>query len=60
MRSLGRAPCRGLRELHREPLVELHAELPAEPLAELLAEPLVKLWQLGKLIIEPSFKLELL
>ena len=60
MRSLGRAPCRALRELRREPLVELYAELLAEPLAELLIELLVKLWQLGKLIIESSFKLELI
>ena len=27
MRSLGRAPCRALRELRREPLAELRAEL---------------------------------
>ena len=46
MRSLGRAPCRALRELRREPLAELCAELLAEILveilAELLAEPLAK------------------
>jgi hypothetical protein len=39
MLSLGRASCRALRELRKEPPVELRAEL----LAELLAEPLAGL-----------------
>ena len=60
MRSFGRAPCKALRELCREPLVELYIKLLVEFLVELLAELLVKLWQLGKLIIDFSFKLKLL
>jgi len=61
MRSFSRAPCTALRELYREPLIELCIELCAELCAELLIKPLVELrTKLGKLIIEFSFKLELL
>jgi len=44
----------GINRIHRLPIEGLIA------FGRARAKPLVKLWQLGKLIVESSFKLELL
>jgi len=41
MRSLGRAPCRALRELRREPLAELRAEFSSNVVNGVLTATLV-------------------